>query len=359
MHAHPMLTPLLPLRSPEEIAKEYPSDAAAAYNLIWDNTLGHLRNPSEVTENINLYRTGEVLIGLRALTSSDSSISAILPELDDYRINKHAIPAGGFGDIGNENFHIDSIEPSFAPAPKCDTDTAALLQWLDELQVISTGRLGDILSELELAGWIVMEGTQYRLTSAGVSQLRLQGDSGFGQISGVTIARWKYLVSTYFSSQLNLEELLSKTNLIFGTSVSIPLSAIENAVNGEHTAEEAYALRDKVSLNASSGARFPAGMDPERLLAADAPLRVKRDRLESQLSNGRAHQWLCLSNAEKVSIRTGAVLLQYADDIERQMFYESVQFDARSRWLVGLDAEASPPSQKTAQRAYAAWTQSP
>lgn len=359
MHAHPMLTPLLPLRSPEEVAKEYPAEAAAAYRIIWDSTLGHLRTPLAVTENINLYQTDNATIGLRSLISPDASITALLPELDDYRVNKHAIPSGGFGDIGNGNLHIYSIEPSFMPAPECNTDTAALLQWLDALQVVSTGRLGDILGELESAGLVAMDGTQYRLTSAGETQLRLQGGAGFGQISGIAIARWKCLFSSYFSNHLSLDELLSKTNLIFGTSVSIPLSAIENAVNGEHTAEEAYALREKVSLSASSGAKFPFGMDPNRLLAADAPLRAERDRLESQLSNGRAHQWLCLSEAEKVAIRTGAVVLRYADDIKKQQFYASVQFDVRARWLVGLDAEASPPSLKAAQRAYTAWTCSP
>lgn len=43
MHAHPMITPLLPLRSPAEIEATYPADAAMAYALIWANTLGHLK----------------------------------------------------------------------------------------------------------------------------------------------------------------------------------------------------------------------------------------------------------------------------------------------------------------------------
>lgn len=358
MHAHPMLTPLLPLCSPDKVDQEYPTDAAVAYRLIWDNTLGHIRTPLAVTEHINYYATGESMIALRSLASPDESVTPLLPELDGYRLNKAPIPAGALGEIGDGNLIVDSIEPSFVPAPDCDTDIAAMLQWLDTLQVVSTGRLGDILGELESAGWIAMDGTQYRLTSEGITQLRLQSAAGFGQISGVATAKWKYLISSYFSNDLKLEELLSKTNLIFGTSVSIPLSAIENAVTGEHTAEEAYALRNQVSLSASSGAKFPVGMDPDRLLAADDPLRAKRDRLEAKLSDGRIHRWLCLSNSEKSSIRMGSFLAQYADDIERQQFYDYVQFDVRARWLVGLDAETPPPPQKTALRAYTAWMQS-
>lgn len=355
MHAHPMLTPLLPLLSPEKVSEEYPADAAAAYRLIWDNTRGHLRTPLVVTENINSYQIDDTIIGLRLLTSSDASVTAILQELDDYRINKHPIPIGGTCEIGNGSLHVNSIETFFVPASDCDTDTAALLEWMDALQVVSTGRLGDIIGELEAARWVTLEGTQYRLTPEGLAQLRLLSDTGLGQITGVVIAKWKYLISSYFSNNLSLEELLSKTNSLFGTSVSIPFSAIENAVTGKHTAEEAYSLRDQVSLSSSSGAKFPAGMDPDRLLAADDPLRVERNRLESELSDERAHQWLCLSDSEKVLIRTGFVLSRYTDDMERQRFYESIQFDARMRWLVGLDAEAAAPSPKSALRAYSAW----
>jgi hypothetical protein len=355
MHAHPMLTPLLPLRSPEEVSKDYPADAAAAYRLIWDNTRAHLRIPSAATENVNFYQVDEITIGLRLLTSSDASVTAILPELDDYRINEHPIPIGGTCEIGNGGFQVNAIEPSFVPAPDCDTDVAALLEWMDALQVVSAGRLGDIIDELKVAGWITLDVTQYRLTNEGTAQLRLLSDTGLGQINGVAIARWKYLISSCFSNNWGLEELLSKTNSLFGTSVSIPFSAIESAVTGEHTAEEAYALRDQVSLSTSSRAKFPAGMDPDRLLVADDPLRAERNRLESELSGERSHQWLCLSVSEKALIRTGSVLSQCTDDAERHRFCESIQFDARTRWLVGLDAEASVPSQKSALRAYSAW----
>ena len=55
MDAHPMLTPMLPLQSPVQIAAEYPVDAVAAYALIWNNTLGHLRGSQTASEVGNYY----------------------------------------------------------------------------------------------------------------------------------------------------------------------------------------------------------------------------------------------------------------------------------------------------------------
>lgn len=358
IHAHPMLTPLLPLRSPEAVGKEYPPDTAAVYNLIWDNTLGHLRSPQKVTEGIHCYISDKVTVGLRWLAADDNSVTALLPELDSYRVTKHRIPAGGFSEIGTGDLHIESVEPSFEPAPGCDTDTAALLLWLDTLQIVSPGRLGTILDELVSAGWIEMVGTQYRLTTEGGMQLHLQSDAGLGRISGVTSARWRELISSYFATTMSLEELLAESNRIFDTDVSILVSAIDDIVTGEHTAKEAYALRDNVALKESSAVSFPTGMDPERLLPMDDPLRTQRNQLESRLSEGRAHQWLCLSNMEKASIRMGAILSQqYKEDAERQQFCASVKFDVRARWMVGIGADASTPSHETAQRAYEAWAQ--
>lgn len=358
MQAHPMITPLLPLRSPEEIAAEYPPDAAAAYTLIWGNTLAHLRSPCEVLEGIHRYRVGEVVVGLRTLVTQNPFLVPLLPEMDGQRVTKQSIPIGGFEEVGDEALDVNSVDLAFVPMRGRETDPAALVEWMDALRVVSPGRLGGILDEIESAGWVSLQGTQYRLTTAGENQLHLLDQAGTLRLNGLAIARWRVSFGSYLSEQRGLDELLAQSNRIFGTALSIPVAELEQMITGEHSAEEAYALRDNLALRAASSANFPSGMDPEQLLAQDDPLRIGRDRLESSLSEGRVHAWLCLSGSERIAIRLGAELIRYPDPASLDRFLGSVQFDARSRWLIGLGADTMPPSSETAKRAYKVWSQS-
>lgn len=355
MHAHPMITPLLPLRLPEQIESEYPSDSARAYTLIWANTLAHLKSPQTAEECICCYQAGTQILGVRALSTSDKLIEAVLPELDECRIDATPFPVGGLAVPNVGAMAIQSVEVEFVPRSDRGTDVAALIEWANALRIVSSGRLGSIIEELDAAGWIARDGLQYRLTQAGKSQLNAVDSLSGIQVDGLAIARWRSLFDEYPSNGDGLEALLSGCNKIFGTSLTVPLGELKNLVTGTYSAEDAYALRDKEALKASFSVKFPSGMDPERLIASDDPLREKRNCLEDRLSSGRAHIWLCLSAAERTAIRLGAELAELPTDEERQKFMESVLFDVRFRWLIGLSAELSSPSKDGAMRAYLAW----
>ncbi len=355
MHAHPMITPLLPLRSPAEIEATYPADAAMAYALIWANTLGHLKSPQQVDEHFCRYAAGETAIGLRALATDDKVMEPLLPELDERRIDPSPLPVGAVVTPGGTGMKIQSAEIEFVRPPGRGTDTASLIDWLDALRVVSPGRLGSILEELESAGWIRLDGDRYWLTGDGKAQLQRLEEAGKLRVDGLTIARWRVAIDDYYGGNQELKDLLKDSNRLFGCSLSVPINELETMITGVHTAEEAYALRDKTALAASRTVNFPSGMNPEILIAEDDPLREKRNAREDELSAGRTHTWLCLSAAERTAIRLGAELASYATESERRAFMDDVLFDVRPRWLIGLGAESSPPSSETALRAYSAW----
>jgi len=355
MHAHPMITPLLPLRPPEQIDKEYPPDAAMAYRLIWDNMLAHIRSPHQVVESIHLYQIANISIGLRTLTSDSPDTGPLLMELDSYRTNAPAFPAGAIENIESESLNIHFIDPVFVPVSGRETDVKALIDWLDALRITSQGRLGSILDELEDRKWIKLEGTQYRLTSAGEGQLHNLKQVNNLRLSGISISRWRAAFDAYSSNNLGLDEFLAESNRIFGTSLDMPIRELEEMVKGSHSTEEAYVLRENLALHASSSARFPIGMDPDRFLSQDNPFRAMRDSLEESLSKDRIHDWLCLSESERIAIRLGAEVIKLSDEGAVKQFFESVQFDVRLRWLIGLGADSVPPSVETAVCAYKAW----
>ena len=358
MDAHPMLTPLLPLQSPVQIAAEYPADAAAAYALLWNNTLGHLRGPQAASEVGNTYRMGPVHVGVRALWSDDEVVHALAPELDGLRVAKQAVPVGVRQDIPPGELHIESVDACFSPAGDREADTAALIRWMDALRVASPGRLGEIIDEIETAAWIQLDGDQWRLTDSGQAPLAQVDQAGLTRIDGLAMASWRHLASTYLSNGMTLEQLVNQSNLIFGTDISLPCEALTELVTGEHTSDDAYALRDQTALKVDAGQHLPSGMDPHLLLPAGDPLRAERDHLEALLTQGRAHQWLCLSHAEKAAIRMGAILSTISSEVERKLFCASVVFDARVRWRVGLGADSSPPSAAIAIRSFEAWSRS-
>lgn len=357
MDAHPMLTPLLPLQRPATIAVQYSADAATAYTLIWNNTLGHLRGAKPANESVVTYRWGDLSIGVRALWSDDEVTQVLAPELDKLRVARQAIPVGARSDVSPGDFHVESLEPVFWPAEGRESDLPALIAWLDALQVASPGRQAEIIDQLQETGWLQLVGSQYRLTERGAAQIAKLDAAGLHRIEGAAMARWRLLMVSYASGDMPLEQLVSESNRLFGVAVRMPCQAIDELVTGEHTSEEVYALRDKAALKGSSGVSLPASMDPHLLLARDDPLRQDRDRLEGQLAAGRAHQWLCLSVHERAAIRMGALLSTMADEVERERFCASVVFDARQRWLIGLGAEASPPSETSAARSFAGWAQ--
>lgn len=355
MHAHPMITPLLPLRSSTEIEATYPTEAAMAYAMIWANMLGHLKSPKQVEEHIYRYAAGKTVIGLRALSTDDKVMEPMLPELDALRIDPHPLPVGAAFTPGESAMKIQSADIEFAPQPGRGADTASLIDWLNALRVVSPGRLGSILEELESANWMRLDGDQYRLTEDGDVQLQRLKEAGKLRVDGLTIARWRTAFDDYYGSNLDLRNLLEDSNRLFGCSLKVPIDELETIITGTHTAEEAYALRDKTALAASRAVIFPSGMNPEFLIAEDGPLREKRNAREYELSVGRTHTWLCLSAKERMMIRLGAELESCASDNECCRFMESVLFDVRSRWLVSLDPESPPPSREDAIRAYNAW----
>lgn len=358
MDAHPMLTPMLPLQSPVQVAAEYPADAAAAYALIWNNTLGHLRGSQTASEVGNTYQVGHFHVGVRALWSVDAIVQALAPELDGLRVAKQAVPVGVRQDLPSAEFQIEVVDACFVPSEGREADTAGLIRWMDALQVASPGRLGEIVGEIAAEAWIRLDGDQWRLTDGGQAQLSQVDQACLTRIDGLATARWRDLVSAYLSNGTTLEQLVDQSNLIFGTEISLPCDDINELVAGEHTSDEAYALRDQTALKADSGQHLPSGMDPQLLLPADDPLRAERDHLEAALTQGRAHQWLCLSRAERAAIRMGAILSTISNEGERKLFCASVVFDARARWRVGLGADSSPPSAVNALRSFAAWSRS-
>lgn len=116
MHAHPMLTPLLPLQPPSVVTQGYPSDAAAAaYTLIWKNTLSHLRGSQTAVEGSNLYQLGTLFLGVRWLSSSDPIASSQLRELDARRLSKSPVPLGAVTEVPAGDFLVKSVAPSFMP----------------------------------------------------------------------------------------------------------------------------------------------------------------------------------------------------------------------------------------------------
>jgi DNA-binding PadR family transcriptional regulator len=355
MHAHPMITPLLPFRSPAEIEATYPADAAMAYAVIWANMLGHLKSPQQVDEYVCRYAVGGTMIGLRALSTNDKVMEPLLPELDALRIDPSPLSVGAVFAPGESAMKIRSAGIEFCPPPGRGADTASLINWLNALRVVSPGRLGSILEELESAGWIQLDGDQYRLTEDGESQLQRLKKSGKFCVDGLTIARWRIAFDDYYGGNRELRDLLEDSNRLFGSSIKIPIDELETMITGTHTVEEAYAQRDKTALTASRAVTFPSGMNPEILIAEDDPLREKRNKREEELLEGRTHTWLCLSAKERMMIRFGAELASCTTENESQCFMNDVLFDVRPRWLIGLGAEASPPSREDAARAYSAW----
>ena len=355
MHAHPMITPLLPLRSPAEIEADYPADAAMAYALIWANTLGHLKSPQQVDEHFCRYVAGETVIGLRALTTDDKVMEPLLPELDERRIDPSPLPAGSVFAPSKSAMQIESANIEFVPPQGRGTDTASLIDWLNALRVVSPGRLGSIVDELESAGWIRLDEDQYRLTGEGAVQLRRLGEVGKFRVDGLAIARWRANFDDYNIGNRELQDLLEDSNRLFGCSLKMPIGELEAMITGTHTAEEAYALRDKTALAASQAVSFPAGMNPEIMIAENDPLREKRNAKEDELSADRTHAWRCLSETERMLIRLGAELTHSATEVEQRNFMSSLLFDVRPRWLIGLGTQFLPPLREDAFRAYNAW----
>lgn len=355
MHAHPMITPLLPFRSPIDIAADYPEDEATAYALIWANMLGHLKSPQQVDEHFCRYLAGKTTIGLRALVTDDKELEPLLPELDAHRIDPSPLPAGAVFAPGDAAMEIQSANIEFVPSPGRGADTASLIDWLNALHVVSPGRLGSILEELESAGWIQLDGEQYRLTNDGEMQLQRLDHADKFCLDGLTIARWRMTLDDYGKGNRELQDVLEDSNRLFGCSLQIPIGALEAMITGTHTAEEAYALRDKTALDTSLMVSFPAGMNPEILIAEDDPLRKKRNAREYELSTGRTHTWLCLSPKERMTIRLGAELAHCATENDCKSFMKDLLFDVRPRWLIGIGAESFPPSREDAVRAYNAW----
>ena len=356
MHAHPMITPLLPLQPPAMVTQGYLTDAAAAYALIWTSTLGHLRMPQSAIEGRNNYQLGSHSISVRWLSTTDPVLSTQLKELDARRVAKSPLPLGSVVEVPAGDLVVESATPSFVSAPGCNTDASALIEWVDKLEVASTGRVAELLDELVTAGWARLECDQFRLTPLGQAQLEVLRNSSLSNIDGAMTAMWRDLTGAYLKHTVDLADFVSQSNQLFGVSVHVPIDAVEALVHGEHAAEEAYALRENAALKASSQPQFPAAMDPGRLLPADDPLWAQRDKLESDLTSNSAHRWLCLSVSEKVSIRMGALLSNLETHEERLRFCCSCVFDARSRWLIGLGPDAAPPSAPIALRSYVAWS---
>jgi DNA-binding PadR family transcriptional regulator len=317
--------------------------------------LAHLKSPQQVDEHFCRYVAGKTAIGVRTLATDKKVMEPVLPELDDRRIDSSPLPVGATFAPGESAMNIESAEVEFVPPQRRGTDAASLIEWLNALRVVSPGRLGTILEELELAGWIRLDGDQYRLTVDGEAQLQRLDEAGAFRVDGLAITRWRASCDDYSRGDRGLSELLEDSNRLFGCSLQLPISELEEMVTGTHSAEEAYAIRDKTALAASRSVAFPAGMNPEVLIGTDDPLRDKRNARENELSAGRTHAWLCLSAKERMTIRLGAELASCATENERLSFMTTILFDVRPRWLVGLVAESSPPSYAAAVRAYKAW----
>lgn len=172
-----MITPLLPLRVPKAVEETYSEDASMAYRLIWDNALAHLKAPQQVSEFVGRYSAANSVIGVRTFATSNPALQPILPELDEQRIDKPLLPMGGTCALDASPLHVLSAFPDYVPPDGRGTDAASLLEWLDQMQIVSAGRLGVIINELVEAGWVQQDGDQYKLTPDGESQLQSVGNS--------------------------------------------------------------------------------------------------------------------------------------------------------------------------------------
>jgi hypothetical protein len=349
-----MITPLLPLRTPAEVEGTYSTESSMAYRLIWENTIAHLKAPQQVSEFVCSYSAGGSVIGVRTLVTSNQSLQPLLPELDERRVDTPLLPLGGTCELDASPLQMVSALPEYVPVSGRGTDTASLVGWLDQTRVVSAGRLGSIINELVDAGWIQLDGDQYRLTPDAESQLQRLGDNKLS-VDGLAIARWRLAADRYIGGNATMADLLEDSNRLFGCAVDVPLDEIETRITGSHTAEEAYALRDKAALAASQRMNFPVGMDPERLLSELDPLRERRHKLEASLSEGREHIWLCMSPQERTTIRIGSEVALTKTDVAQKKLASSLMFDVRTRWFFGLSPDATPPSVDAAIRAYTAW----
>lgn len=352
MRAHPMITPLAAV-TPEQIAAQYPEDAATVYRVIWENTLAHIKPPPHICTERQVYAAGTQFVAVDwAVPVTPGWLELVSSEF----VGPMALRLSGAADI-----------PADVPMERCtfrveghrrgenSLTVDAILGWLDTLSVASPGKIAELIEECQDAGWVIVENGSVWLTEDGSDQVELADGAGCSKVSGVNTARWRLLTDEYLSNELSLAELLAESCRLWGIDPPLSVATLEEAVQEGHSAEDSYALREKHMIARIATADYPPGVDPERLLPKEDPWRVRRAQLEGGLSAGAEHNWCSLSTCERAAIRLGAVAAAMnANDARR--LADDIHFDVRWRWLVGLGPTDPAPSLDDAARAFSSWS---
>lgn len=350
MSAHPMITPLTAV-SPHAVAADYPSDAAALYQMLWDTTLAHVKGPSTVLRTRLVFGTRAHPVALDWIQAETGGWLDVLPAATHRAASlpvNLGVPANAVP-LRDSNYSIVPVE-----SPGLGRGVDAFLQWLDELQVVSPGRLGSIIDEMIQAGWVSEEQGALVVTESGNAQVRGAEIAGFEMITGHTLARWRLACDGYADESHSLDELVAQTYQLLGVDVSAAAAELDLLISHGHSANEAYALRDQEAIRPSVSASFPRAMDPETLLRSDDPLRRRRMDMESELAAGLEQRWRSLSGSERSAIRLGHLASELSVEASHRLA-EDLHFDTRLRWLVGLGSEAIPPELETSLQSFNSW----
>ncbi len=229
-----------------------------------------------------------------------------------------------------------------------------LILWLNDMKVASPNKISNIFEDLQKKEFIKFNNGETYLTEQGENQIEIAKKKLKKQINGETNICWKIFSNDYVNNNITYNEFSQKTCALLGIQFDPLIDEIESIVKDGHCSADAYKRLEKSETYKQNSPRYPTTINPELSLPSDSPLRAKKIEIENFLGNKNVTKWRFLPNLKKCAIRIG-LLVATENEQNQKNIMESIKFDIRFRWLVGLEIEESVPQFEYSIKSYDEW----
>lgn len=339
---HPMLYPLADV-PPEEMARKHSDgNMQKAYRILWDNTLSHLSKRPLVREHRALFGKEDITLavaGVEVLGKGWLTYQNLGDEAPPM-----PVPDGGLSGAVYEGSYLEDLQSEIEELPR-GVPLSDLLLWLSENRIASPGTLSNILARMQGAGWIHWPvNGQITISDAGRSLWNDAQNAGFGLTVEAVRQFREVLDGIESEGGGDLSQSAQSAFHVIGLDLAESIQWMQDLGIPEDVGDPTTPHEDD-TLPEVLG--YPAAIDPERCLRADAPERLARYERERALRAFWGERWLRLRQRDRILCRLAAKVREEGQGSEpMDQWCERTRFDVLLRWEIGMNAEDLPVTAK-------------
>ncbi len=332
---HPMLYPLADV-PPEEMARKHSDgNMQKAYRILWDNTLSHLSKRPLVREHRALFGKEDITLavaGVEVLGKGWLTYQNLGDEAPPM-----PVPDGGLSGAVYEGSYLEDLQSEIEELPR-GVPLSDLLLWLSENRIASPGTLSNILARMQGAGWIHWPvNGQITISDAGRSLWNDAQNAGFGLTVEAVRQFREVLDGIESEGGGDLSQSAQSAFHVIGLDLAESIQWMQDLGIPEDVGDPTTPHEDD-TLPEVLG--YPAAIDPERCLRADAPERLARYERERALRAFWGERWLRLRQRDRILCRLAAKVREEGQGSEpMDQWCERTRFDVLLRWEIGMSAE--------------------